>query len=103
MKVNGFMAATAIGAKGGIVLIADKAPPVQPQDVFVVNGYPKQDDKPPNWPLVRTAPMPETLVPGKEGAPVPGKEAAPPRAPPAPSNRGRFLYPGTPFLLTPGP
>lgn len=96
LYVNGFMAATALGAKGGIVVIADKAPPAQPQNVFVVNGYPKQDNKPPNWPPVRIAPMPENLLEEKEAPP-------PPSAPPAPSNRGRFLYPGTPFLLTPGP
>jgi hypothetical protein len=34
LYVNGFMAATALGAKGGIVVIADKAPPAQRQNVF---------------------------------------------------------------------
>lgn len=38
LYLNGYMTATALGAKSGVVIIAGKANPPAPQQVLVVNG-----------------------------------------------------------------
>jgi hypothetical protein len=86
LYVNGYMAATAINARGGLMLIPNKVPPapLQPQPVYVVPG-----------------PAPNGGAAGRSLAPEGGPGAAPTTPAPAPANRGRFLYP--PGALRPGP
>ena len=109
--VNGYMTATALGAKSGLVAIPGRIPSV-PQQVLVINGFstaPPQPVYPPSktYPPVYIQPVQPPKPEGKRLKGRPELEAVPaPAAPPAPrqpANRGQFFIPATPFLLTPGP
>jgi hypothetical protein len=103
--VNGYMAATAINARGGLVFIPSKVPASPPQSVYVVNGDRKKAGTNDFYPPVKTVPFPFPPTPEQkqerglapEKGPTPKLEA--PSTPSAP-NRGRFLYPVAP--LSPG-
>jgi hypothetical protein len=97
--INGFMTQAALGAKSGVVGIAGRAVPA-PQQVVVVNGTAVKGKYPPaNYPPVITAPEGSGGPGGENNSQevkptIPGARTGP--------NRGIFLAPATPFILTPG-
>jgi hypothetical protein len=109
LYVNGYMALSAINAKGGLVAIADLAPPTPPQLVYVVNGDPKKKHGRDYYPPVKTVPFPYNI----QGEPspedkelrttVPPVTATPPQSPSVAPNRGRLLGPIAPMSPGPGP
>ena len=102
LYVNGFMAATALGAKSGVVLIPGKGTPAAPQKVFVVN-YPPGTTPPPSGGTARMAPEEAPDTAERKGALPAQKKRALPRAVSPGPRRGQFITPVTPFVLTPGP
>jgi hypothetical protein len=94
--VNGYMTIAALGAKGGVVGINGRSPPV-PAAVYIVNGTSDQKTPAPPYPPVKTTPG------GPSGGGAPEGKSTEQRAPRHGPNRGQLLGPVTPFLLTPGP
>lgn len=95
LYLNAYTAYTSLSAKSGAAVIAGRRPS-QPEQVFVVNGYPPSYRKFP----VLTAPAPR-------GAKVEGfrnGEAPPlPKVPQVGPNRGQMLFPTAPLTAAPGP